>query len=463
MSNFHQNLTQGSVGKQLIKFGLPFLVANILQAIYSMADMVVVGQFVDDITTSKGTAALNISGQIMMTVTGVIIGLAAGGTVLIAQLVGSGNMKKLSETIGTFLTAFSIIAIIVTVILYPLTDPLLKLLNTPESAFEGASDYLKISSLGIVFIFGYNALSSILRGMGDSRRPMFFVLIAAITNIALDLLFVGVLSLGVKGAAYATIAAQALSFILATIYLIKKDFVFDFKPSSFKINFPILGQLLKIGLPNGVQQGLLQSSFLVLASLINGYGEVASSISGISGKISGFAVLPGVAIMMAISSMAGQNIGAGLFDRAKETMLTGMKIVVPLISIITIVVFAFPEFFMGLFTPNLDVLNNGATFIRIASLEFLILSVLFCYNGLTIAAGYPLVTLTNTLISSLILRIPLAYLLSRGLGLGMTGIAIAMVIAPMGALLNGMRFIRSGKWKKSNIKLGDESQLEPVI
>ena len=299
--------------------------------------------------------------------------------------------------------------------------------------------------------------------MGDSRRPMFFVLIAAITNIALDLLFVGVISLGVKGAAYATIAAQALSFILATIYLIKKDFVFDFKPSSFKINFPILGQLLKIGLPNGVQQGLLQSSFLVLASLINGYGEVASSISGISGKISGFAVLPGVAIMMAISSMAGQNIGAGLFDRAKETMLTGMKIVVPLISIITIVVFAFPEFFMGLFTPNLDVLNNGATFIRIASLEFLILSVLFCYNGLTIAAGYPLVTLTNTLISSLILRIPLAYLLSRGLGLGMTGIAIAMVIAPMGALLNGMRFIRSGKWKKSNIKLGDESQLEPVI
>lgn len=449
MSGFHKDFTEGNVTSLLIRFSIPFLIANILQALYGVVDMIIVGQIVDTATSAAGTSALNISSQIMIMANSVIIGLSTGGTILIAQFLGARDHDKIEHTIGTFLTVFSLFAIGASVILFALAEPLLRALNTPETAFEGALSYLRVCAAGMIFSFGYNALGAILRGMGDSKRPMYFVIVATVTNVLLDLLFVGPMRMGVFGAGLATVIAQALSFVLAAAYLVRGGFVFDFKPASFKVNREILSLLLRLGLPSGLQQGIVQSSFLVLSSIINTYGESASSAAGIAGKIGGFAVLPALAIMTAIASMAGQNIGAGFYDRARKTMFTGMKLLTPLIVVITAAVFLFADGLIRIFTPNPEVIAIGVSYLRVCCLEYVVVSVLFCMGGLITGAGYPSVALINTLISSFILRVPLAYLLSAAMGL--QGIALTIVISPFGALIYGGIFLLSGKWKHSRI------------
>lgn len=449
MKKLHTNLTQGNVTKLLIKFAIPFLIANILQALYGIVDMIVVGQFVDTATSSAGTSALTISSQVMMLANSVVIGLATGGTVLISQYIGAGKHEKIEKAIGTFLSVFMITSVIVSIIMLISAEPLLRLLDTPKESFDGALVYLRVSSAGMIFIFGYNALAAILRGMGDSKRPMYFIVAATIVNIGLDVLFVGPMEMGVFGAALATITAQAVSFLLAIIYLVRSHFSFELKLTSFKIDGAITKLLIRLGLPSAVQQGLVQSSFLVLASIVNSYGQFGSSAAGIASKVNGIAILPAVAFSTAISSMAGQNIGAGFYDRAKQTLFAGIKALLPLVTVIFIFVFIFSEQIIGLFTTNPEVAKIGVDYLRLSSLEYFVLSVLFCAGGLITGAGFPMISLINTSISSFILRIPLAYWLSSFMGLN--GVAISISIAPIGALIFAGAFIMSGKWKQRRI------------
>lgn len=447
--NFNKDLTQGSVGKQLIKFATPFLLSNLLQALYSVADMIIVGQFCG----KTGITGVSIGSQINILVTGAAMGLSVGGTVLIAQYGGQKMFKEQRKTIGTMTTLYLILAVVLTAIMMFLCDPLLKLLNTPASAYSEAADYYNICMVGMVFMFLYNAISGVLRGMGDSKRPLYFVLIAAITNVVLDLILVGKFNMASAGAAWATIAAQALSVIISLAYLAKKKFFAEYKLSDFKISKDKLKPLMQIGLPSSIQSLVVSLSFLTLTALVNSLpnAEVASACQGIGGKINSFAILPGLAISSAISSMAGQNIGAGEFDRAKKTMKTGMIMAFAISVVVFAVVNLFPEFLIRLFDSEPEVIETGARYIRIISFDYLFACIMFCLNGLAIAAGNTYIALINAICNGIIVRMPLAYFLVKAMDMGFDGVALAMGFASIGGIIIGALYVKSGKWKKSMI------------
>lgn len=448
--NFNKDLTQGSVGKQLIKFATPFLLSNLLQALYSVADMIIVGQFCG----KTGITGVSIGSQINILVTGAAMGLSVGGTVLIAQYGGQKMFGEQRKTIGTMTTLYMILAVVLTAVMMFLCNPLLTLLNTPASAYSEAADYYNICMGGMVFMFLYNAISGVLRGMGDSKRPLYFVLIAAITNVVLDLILVGKFNMASAGAAWATIAAQALSVIISLVYLVKKNFFAEYKLSDFKISKDKLKPLMQIGLPSSVQSLVVSLSFLTLTALVNSLpnAEVASACQGIGGKINSFAILPGLAISSAISSMAGQNIGAGEYDRAKKTMKTGMIMAFGISIVVFAVVNLFPEFLIRLFDSEPEVIETGARYIRIISFDYLFACIMFCLNGLAIAAGNTYIALINAIVNGIIVRMPLAYFLVKVMDMGFDGVALAMGFASIGGIIIGAIYVHSGKWKKSMIQ-----------
>lgn len=254
---FRKDLTQGSVTKQLLKFSVPFLLSNLLQALYSVADMVIVGQFCG----KSGITGVSIGGQINILVTGAALGLAIGGTVLIAQYGGAKKYDDQKSTIGTMTTLYIILSAVLTVVMVLLTKPILRLLKTPDNAFEEAVRYLTICMLGTVFMFLYNAISAILRGMGDSKRPLYFVAIAAAVNVVGDIVLVGPLKMGAAGAAVATISSQGISVILSLIYLFSSGFFSGYKIKDFRIDRQKALSIIKIGLPSSVQQVIVSFSF----------------------------------------------------------------------------------------------------------------------------------------------------------------------------------------------------------
>ncbi|MDD5937219.1 MAG: MATE family efflux transporter [Clostridiales bacterium] len=447
MSKFENNLAQGSVAKKLILFALPFLLSNIIQSLYNVADMLIVGQF-------SGTASMsgvNIGGQITFIVTNIVIGFCAGGTIIIAQSIGSKDKVTTKETTSTLITLLAIIGMILTVVMIVLKNPILRLIKTPVESFSEASDYLIVTSLGILFIFSYNALSGILRGMGDSKRPFWFIAIACSTNIVLDLILVGVFQMGAKGAAIATVFSQALSTILCIIYLKKNDFIFDFKLKSFQIIPHRLTQIFKIGLPTAVQNGVVALSFLVITVLVNEIGVNASAAVGVVGKFNSFAIMPAIALSNSISTMAAQNIGAGEWGRAKKCCHIGMSIAVA----ITIIIFALAQIFAGpiisMFDDNPDVIQSGVTYMRTFSFDYLIVPFVFCFNGLFIGAGHTTFSLFNSLMSSLFFRIPAAILFGKVFSMGLSGIGLGAPIASTGSLIMVLFFYFTNRWRKNAV------------
>ena len=447
MADFKQDLTEGSVSKKLMRFAMPFLAANILQAFYNMADMLIVGIFMG----KTGISGVSIGGQICLLIVNLIVGLASGGTVLIAQYAGAKRDDQIKGTIGTMFTIYVVAAVVLTGLVVAFLDPILNLMQTPAESFAEAHEYLLVCALGTIFIFGYNAVSAMLRGMGDSKSPLLFVGVATVTNIVLDILLVGPAGMGAAGAALATIFAQALSLVLSLVYLRRRSFVFDFKLKSFCFEKEKAKKLLKIGLPASIQGTLVSLSFIILTSLANSFGIDSSSAYGIGGKVNSFAILPGLAISSAIAAMAGQNIGAGLFDRAHKTMMKGMQIALGISAAICLLFNLFPNEIARIFSSEQEVIDATASYLRYISVDCVISSIVFSFNGLIMASGYTMMSLLNALITSIALRVPLAFLFASGMGMKLDGIGLASSLAPIGAVLTGWIFLRSGKWKKSSV------------
>lgn len=273
MSSFEKNLSEGNVAKQLVLFSLPFLASNIIQSLYSVADMLIVGRFSG--TTSM--SGVNLGSQVTLILTNIVVGLCAGGTVLIAQYLGAKRRKDMQETTATLLTTLTIAAVAITVLMLILKKPILHLIQTPAESFAEADRYLTVTVLGLIFIFGYNVFSAVMRGMGDSKRPLYFVLIACITNVILDLVLVAGLKMGALGAAIATVFSQAVSMITCIVVMIRNDFVFDFKPSSFIIKKEKAIKILKLGTPTAIQNGVTSISFMIITTLVNIIGGVNAS------------------------------------------------------------------------------------------------------------------------------------------------------------------------------------------
>jgi putative MATE family efflux protein len=446
-TSIEKNLTEGSVIKQLILFALPFMLSNLIQSLYNAVDMLIVGNYCG----SAGISGVNIGGQVTLLITNIVIGLSVGGTVAIAQYLGSGDRKSMNESIRTLITSLLIAAVVITVVMMLLSDTILQLVQTPEESYKQARDYLNITLSGTIFIFGYNAFAAILRGLGDSKRPLVFVSIACIINIFLDLLFVGVFGMEAMGAALATIISQAISMVSCIIYLKRINFEFDFKFSSFRIYKERFFLLMKLGIPVSVQNVIVNLSFLVLTTIANGMGVNESAAIGVVGRYNGFAILPAIAVGASVSAMVAQNIGAGMIDRAKKTLHAGLMLAYSITIIVFIISRIFPEQILSLFDDDPGMIASGVEYMQTFTLDYLVVPVVFCLNGLITGSGHTIISSVSGIMSSLGFRIPLAVLFGVILKKGMWGLGLAGPLAALGSASIAFIYYITGRWKKSKV------------
>lgn len=447
-NKFKKDLTTGNVWSQLIIFAIPFFVSNLIQSIYSVADMIILGTFCGE----NSISAVSTSSQVIVIVTNIAMGLSTGGTVMIGQYLGAKQEDKINKSISTLLVTLFTLAVSITAILLFFTTPILNLMNTPIEAYKEAKDYLIICLLGLIFVYGYNALSAIMRGLGDSKTPLKFISIASVTNIALDFLFVGYFEKGAAGAALATIIAQALSVILCIIYLKNHNFVFDFKISSFKFDKSCFKVLLGVGMPSAIQLVATNFSFLILTSLINDIGGVtAGAAAGIVNKFNGFAILPSVAITSSVSAMISQNMGAKKYQRVKQATRYGLILSCCLCAIVFTIVHIFPDEIFMLFGAEKHLIYVGKVYLFAFSFEYVFLPFITGFNAVFTGTGNGWITMVNDITSAFLVRIPLALFLGFSLDMGIKGIGYSIPAATCLGAIMALGFYLSGIWKKNKV------------
>lgn len=399
------DLTSGNVLKTLLLFAVPFLIANILQSLYGAVDLFVIGKYCQ----SESVAAVSTGTQVTQIITSLITGLTLGSTILIGQHMGSRDYKRVKQTIGTTLTVFAIAAVILSIVMIVFERQLLTLLNTPKESFDLTMQYVFICSCGNIFVCGYNAISAILRGYGDSTRPMIFVGIACALNIVLDFIFVKYLGLGVGGTALATVISQAVSMITAIIYLKKKNFIFDFKLSSFRPVGSIVKRLAFVGIPISFQEMMVRISFLYLMTVMNNCGVYAASIVGISSKYDVFAMLSATSMANALAAITAQNMGAGKPKRARQSLWYGLGFALAVSCLFLLWAQLNPQSMIGVFSSDANIIAAGVPFFRSCSYDYVLVTFVFCLNGYLNGRQKTLWTMISSSAGALFLRIPMVW------------------------------------------------------
>ncbi len=439
------NLTEGSVPKALIRYAIPMVATSLLQSLYSIIDMIVVGQFVG----SSAISAINNGTLIMGLLTQIAVGLTIGGNILIGQYFGAKNENESRAAAGTLFTFFSLVSLVTTVVFFFSARYLLILLDAPS--LEQATTYLKICSFGIFFIFGYNALSAILRAVGNSKKPLHFIFASTSVNITLDFVFVAWLDLGVAGAALATCIAQSVSFTLALLYVLKHRKALGFERKYLRVDFSKVRKILQYGFPIALQGMVASISWLVVAFLINQYGVDVSAANGVSNKIKEFCQLFIAATTSAAATMAAQNIGAGKYERAKEIMFTCLKITLGVAVTMIIVVQCTAPFLISIFTNEPVVASHAVLNLRIEILAQVFYAGFQTFNILATGCGDTLFVMANSFLNCIVVRLVLAIILEAALG--NIGIYIACMIAPSSSVPVGYWYYRSNKWRKKKLEL----------
>lgn len=444
-----QSLTEGNITIQLVRFSVPYMLANLLQALYGAADTIIVGQF----TNAAGLSAVAIGSQFMFLVNGLIIGLSMGGTILIGQYFGAGQDDDIKETISTMFTLFTAISLLLTFAMLALVKPLVALLSTPPEAVAQTEAYIYVSVLGIFFMFAYNALSAMLRGFGDSKSPLIFVAIACVCNVLGDLLLVAVMGFGAGGAALATILSQGLSAALAVIYLKRSGFKrFDFKLKSFGVKLGKLKALLVLGLPMSLQMSLTTVSFMFIMATVNQMGGViASAAIGVGSKINGFTMLPPVAFSAAISAMVAQNMGAKKLRRARQCLYVGIAVSLVFGILSYAMMFFFPHAILRLFTPDEELIRAATMYFRSFSLDYILVCFVFCLNGFFNGCGHTTFSMANNLLAAFLIRVPATWLLSGLSGASLFTVGFAAPLASITSIIIGALYLKSGRWKRIKI------------
>ena len=441
-----RDLTNGSVARQLLVFALPLFVSNALQAVYNMVDMIIVGQFIG----GAGMSAVSIGGDLLHLLTFVSMGFASAGQVLIARNVGAGKMKEVSETIGTLFSFLLAASVLISVVCFALRYPIMHALNTPPESFSYAMDYMVTCIVGLVFIYGYNIVSAVLRGMGDSKRPFVFVGVAAILNIILDYLFVVVFHMEVFGAALATVIGQGVSFVSSLIYLYikRQSFGFDFRLKSFAIRRRSLKPLVMLGIPMAIQSAAVNFSKVLLMSWINLEGVLYSALAGIFNKINVIGGVVSMSFTAAGSSMVGQNLGAKKYERVPRILATIAVIGLAMFSVMTVVMIAIPEKVFGMFTRDIAVLSLANILIVPMILNFYGAATRSISFALINGSGNTKLNLAVALIDGILMRIGLAALLCFSFNMGSLGCWYGDAIAGFMPLFIGLVFYLSGRWKR---------------
>ena len=448
MKSDKADFTQGSILKKLVAFMMPVLGALILQAAYGAVDLLVVGRF----GSTSGLSAVSTGSQVLNLVTFVVVQFAMGITVLIARYLGEKKPEKIGAVIGGGAIVFTIISVVLFIVMVCFAHPISILMQAPEEAVDLTASYVRICGGGIFFIVAYNLLSAIFRGLGDSKSPLLFVLVACIVNVIGDLALVAGLHMDAAGAAIATVSAQALSVVFAVILLMKKDLPFTIARKDFRLN-PQCKKFLKIGLPLALQEFLTQVSFLALCAFVNRLGLEASSGYGVACKIVNFAMLVPSALMQSMASFVSQNIGAGRKKRAKKSMFTGIGVGLVVGCLVFALVIFKGDVLAGFFSTDAAVIENGYAYLKGFALETIVTAILFSMVGYFNGNNKTIWVMTQGLIQTLLVRLPLAYFMSIQPNASLTKIGLAAPISTMvGVVLNIGFYVYLNRAEQKNAK-----------
>lgn len=402
-----KDLTQGNLLKNIFVFSLPFLFSYFLQTLYGMADLFIVGQF----NGASSISGVSIGSQIMHMLTVMLVGICMGTIVMIGRNVGSHNEKGISKTIGNSITLFTILSIILVILLLLLLNPIVTIMQTPIEAMDETKKYLMICFIGIPFIVAYNVISSIFRGLGDSKTPMYFIIIACIANIALDYLFIGYFDLHASGAAYGTVIAQAIS-VICSIFSIYKRKLIQIKRDDLKLQKEYFQPVLKTGIPVSLQDGLIQISFLIITMIANRRGVEVSAAVGIVEKVISFLFLVPSSMLSTVSTIASQAIGANKKELARKVTFICIGIALTFGIFVSILFQFIAENVLSLFTNEANVIALGASYIHSYVFDCAIAGIHFCFSGFYVATGYSRVSFIQNILSIIFVRVPGAYLAS---------------------------------------------------
>lgn len=448
------DMTKGAPWKSIVLFTLPMLIGNIAQQLYSTVDSIVVGRYVGD----NALAAVGNTLPVLNMLLALFMGISAGAGIMVSQFFGAKNRKDLSYTIGNSITVTVAACVILIELALPFIRPLLEILNTPSSIIDDCEAYLKISLMGIGGMGFYNILSGIIRGMGDSFSALLYLLVATVINIVLDVYFVAVLGWGVPGVAIATVISQLASSALCFIKLSKMREHFDF---GFKLMMPkskYVKTVIRLGLPAGLTQAIFSSAMLIVQSLTNRFGELFIAANVVVMRVDGFAMMPNFSFGMALTTYAGQNVGAGLYDRVTKGAKQGALIAVGCSAVITGIILLFGKNLMAVFTETEELVNRSYYLMNILAVGYIAMAVTQSLSGIMRGAGDTMTPMWISLITTVIIRVPLAYgisYLTRTPELP-NGISECIQISllsswVMGAVLTAV-FYRVGKWKNKAIK-----------
>ncbi|MGX4599924.1 MATE family efflux transporter [Faecalimicrobium sp. JNUCC 81] len=440
-----KDLTTGDEGKSIFLFTMPMLIGSLFQQLYNTADSIIVGQFIG----KDAMAAVSGANPIMFLLTSLLLGVSLGFSILISQYYGSKDIKNVKATIDTTYIFVFITSIIITIIGITCAGILLKFMNTPDAVYEQSRLYLIVIFLGTLFSAGYNSVSAILRGLGDSTTPLYFLIIATVLNILLDILFIIKFNMGVEGVALATIIAQGVSFITSVIYLNKKHKVLKFRIKGIVYNHSIFKTGLRLGIPSGIQQMLFSFGNIALQSLVNGYGTSAMAAFGASSRVETFISLPIMNLGAAISTFVAQNMGAGEMNRVKNGVRSSLKMSLG-ISIFVIIIFVvFKENLISLFNSDADVVSIGSSYLMITGPFFVFICTSFILSSAIKGAGDSLFAMISSIVSLWIARIPAAYLFSKIFGVN--GIWIGIPVGWIIGFIITVIYYKKGKWKSKSV------------
>jgi putative MATE family efflux protein len=439
------DLTSGSVAKQILKFSIPMLLGSLFQQLYNIVDSIIVGKYLG----KEALASVGASFPIIFTIIALIIGIGSGASVVISQYFGAKEKEKVKRAVDTLNIFLLITGLIISITGVLISKWLFILLQLPEELMESAVTYLNIYLMGMVVFFGFNSITSILRGVGDSKNPLYYLMVATILNIGLDLLFILVFQWGIAGAAWATVISQAVAFVIAVIHINKKHSIIRLAIIGITFDWEIFKQSLRIGLPTGIQHTFVALGMMALMSIVNTFGTNVIAAFTAASRIDSLAALPAMTLSVALSVFVGQNIGANKQDR----IFKGLKITLLFASIISVTMTIVAVFWavplMKLFTNDSAVIAIGREYLIIVSLFYLLFSTMFVLNGLLRGAGATLIPMFITLFSLWLVRIPLAVFLSRLFG--EQGIWWAIPIAWFFGTLGSVLYYRFGKWKDKGV------------
>ena len=441
------DLTVGSVPRTLLRFSFPLMLSGLLQMVYNMVDMVVVGRFVG----TAGLSAVSIGGEILMLITFVAMGLSNAGQILISRYVGESRHDLVGEMVATLFTLLMSLAVVITVIFLLTYQHIIGWLNTPPEIWEYTRQYAVTCVWGIIFIYGYNLVSAILRGMGDSRHPFQFIAIASVINVVLDILLVGPLGMGPLGAALSTVIGQAVSFLFALrlLYRNRAEIHFDFRPASFRIRAVSIRPLLSLGIPMVIQSAAVTFSMLFVNAYINAYGTTAVAVTGVARKLENMIGVVSQAISSAGGAMIAQALGARKTERVPRVVGHALWIVAIPASVFALVTVFHPEWLFGLFSDDPEVLKMALTYIPVALVQYLGATVRPAGFALINGSGNSRLNLMVAMLDGIICRIGLALLLGVTLGWGIRGFWYGNALAGLVPFLIGGGYLASGLWKKA--------------